>query len=651
MLEIVGSTESKELDAANKLCKLLVSAEPDILDHHAIRAYLLPSVQCYRQNPRDVDLVLMLWDQRMETKVSKTSSGALIRSLCLTIEVKGHSSKEVSFIGKRCHVKYHGDDHDVSLQSEKQKYSLLEFLKKDQKQKFKNKPRTPWIDNIIWLTNVPKSAIPSNCLVLGSDSSWLDLLDLIEALQPRISPKSNAYKGFLDLRTFEAVKATLVDKIKPSRIDRRKMEIITKNNLRQDQGYTEKIGNQLIILRGRGGTGKTVRLLRMAYKFYTEKQSRVLILTYNKALVSDITRLISLLKLKDSLASQSVSIRTIHSFLYEWLKVLDAMKEEPANNFLTHYPKLKGYALELLKAGAITREDIQERISQHSRTLAWDIIMIDESQDWPEDERDMLYDLYGAEKFVLADGVDQLVRGTKLINWRENLPRSMDSQVVTLRKSLRLKSELCNFVIKFAEKVEYANWDLEPVPESHGGKVIVYTGDPFNPDILASVLSASEKDGNKNVDNLICVPPAYAKKESGGQKSLAAHAITQWGYLVWDGVSATVRDEFPKSLDELRVVQYDSCRGLEGWAVINIGLDEFFEFKQATADIDDKAREDMFFNEEEANLDFAKRWLMIPMTRAVDTLVIHITNPKSYIGQALMNLHEVYPDEIDWISP
>jgi hypothetical protein len=45
---------------------------------------------------------------------------------------------------------------------------------------------------------------------------------------------------------------------------------------------------------------------------------------------------------------------------------------------------------------------------------------------------------------------------------------------------------------------------------------------------------------------------------------------------------------------------------------------------------------------------FAYLWSLIPLTRAIDTLVITLRNPNSKIGQLLKELHTQYPDFIDW---
>lgn len=61
----------------------------------------------------------------------------------------------------------------------------------------------------------------------------------------------------------------------------------------------------------------------------------------------------------------------------------------------------------------MTQEEVERSRSARSRSLTWDLLLIDESQDWPATERDLIYQLYGPKKVIIADGVDQFVRGVE----------------------------------------------------------------------------------------------------------------------------------------------------------------------------------------------------------------------------------------------
>ena len=184
------------------------------------------------------------------------------------------------------------------------------------------------------------------------------------------------------------------------------------------------------------------------------------------------------------------------------------------------------------------------------------------------------------------------------------------------------KSELCTFTKLVAEELEYDNWDLEPIPEAHGGKIILTSGKAMDEGLIQKCLERATADGNKNVDSLFCVPPSLASKEQS--ESSFVRSLRGWGYEVWDGTDKKEKQTFASNNDQIRVVQYDSCRGLEGWCVFAMSLDKFYEYKFESPMIDKSAREDMFFDPEQAALSFANRWLMIPLTRAIDTLVIHV---------------------------
>ena len=283
----------------------------------------------------------------------------------------------------------------------------------------------------------------------------------------------------------------------------------------------------------------------------------------------------------------------------DWLVALGLLKHENTD-YLENYEKYKNQALSYIKEGAITCDDTKKSIEKYSRKLSWDLVLIDESQDWPENERDFIYSVYGYKKLVIADGINQFVRGISRVNWTENIDTD-ERQFIKLKKSLRLKSSLCETVGHFGSLIGIDNWDLEPEMESHGGKFIVVVGDPFSPKFHSKIAATAKADGNHEVDLLLCVPPTWVSYTANGKVSKVAEKYREWGKKVWDGVDLDVRSTFPTSLDEYRVVQYESCRGLEGWVVVNFGFDEFYDYKLSNAEID-RSELNLFYKEEEAKI-------------------------------------------------
>ena len=631
MLEIHGTDDgSSEYTAAKEFAKIAVEGNPTIENDRNLLLHIFPSIQCHGQQPKDIDLLILFADYRQQNVEER------IHSFCVTVEVKGHRANDVRFDGTKCIVPYNNKDHDVTNQSEKQKFSVRNYIEKN------SKIKPPFVSNLIWLTGVPHTRTPrQDNNILGVDATWGDFCGkLLPGWNGKVST-------FHDRNSLIGVCDVFSRKLVASKLDRTRLEKITRTVLdRSKQQYAEKLGQQLLIYHGRGGTGKTVRLLQIAHQAYDEMGLRVILLTYNKALVADIRRLFALLGVKDGIASKSVAIKTIHSFMYQWLLQLEQISKGQ-DDFIKQYETHKNDALEYLRQGAISHDDIKKAKTTASRDLEWDLILIDEAQDWPANERDIIYKLYEYEKVIIADGVDQLVRGVAHIDWRENIDRSK-SQTVPLRKSLRLKSSLCQAVKYFAEKIEYNNWNVVPLHEAHGGKMVIVTGDVLSKKFHNKLQATAEKDGNRAIDMLFCVPPTWVSKTADGHRvSRVAEKYKEWGLDTWDAVDPNLRDEYPTSFDQYRIVQYESCRGLEGWVVVNFAFDEFFEYKKSSAEITDSQKSDMFFDHEEASLEYAKKWIMIPLTRAIDRLVLHVSNEDSYIGKVLMELHDQHPEIID----
>ena len=97
------------------------------------------------------------------------------------------------------------------------------------------------------------------------------------------------------------------------------------------------------------------------------------------------------------------------------------------------------------------------------------------------------------------------------------------------------------------------------------------------------------------------------------------------------------------------LLQYESCRGLEGWTVVCLELDEFMRYKFETfeeVDTGELALETF----EEKRERFVNLWTLIPLTRAIDTLIITIKNPASKIAKVLNEIYLKNPDNIEWIE-
>jgi hypothetical protein len=125
--------------------------------------------------------------------------------------------------------------------------------------------------------------------------------------------------------------------------------------------------------------------------------------------------------------------------------------------------------------------------------------------------------------------------------------------------------------------------------------------------------------------------------------SKRADELEAAGYEVWDATRPEVRDDVPASATAWRIVQYGSCRGLEGWATVAFGLDSFAANRLRHPNLAP--------NESESPETVVNRWLMIALTRAVHTLIITIIDPEAPVVRTLRSASARLPHGIvEWTT-
>ena len=146
-------------------------------------------------------------------------------------------------------------------------------------------------------------------------------------------------------------------------------------------------------------------------------------------------------------------------------------------------------------------------------------------------------------------------------------------------------------------------------------------------------------------DILILQPPTQVAIDSDGNRFFAkAKAYTNNKIPIFDGIDTRTRNTYPTK-DQCRIYQYDSCRGLEGWCVVCADFDDLISYKY---NIYNNGDYDMGFDPETSRKRYTYLWSLIPLTRAVDTLIITLRDPNSEIGVILKEIAEKYSDYVIW---
>jgi len=660
VISIVGCDDGPEADAARQLRSAIARAWPWAETHTSAHVYLIPNVQCHGESPRDIDLAVLAvlpedlatfqptGSLRLMNDAAVDTELVHVRSLCVVLEIKDHTPQDVRFAGTKVEVRYRGmgrdeEWHSASQQNERQKYSFRNYLAR-------NLPgaHVPHITNLIWLRNIPRDLLPrATHNMLPSTITWTGLLNAVAA-NSRVWAESLGVTLSATRPESASVLSQaaqlLARRLSPTQLDRRRMDRIAYANIHDE--WLQGLGKRQLILDGRGGTGKTMILLGLAWRLQ-ERGDRVLLLTYNRALVADLRRLLTLMGLSDEAGRPLIDVQTVHAFMYRLLLALGLL-ESDEETFFARYDELKTEALALLTAQVITRADVEKLARESPEAFAWDYVFIDEAQDWPSDERDILHQLYPPQRFVIADGRDQLVRREGNCDWTRGAER-VPSHRVSLERGLRMKANLARFANVLAAQLALSTWSIQENSEAGGGRIVVLEGDyAAARHAHESIVQQARRDGNAPVDLLMCVPPQLVVREEQRRRAAITDMLLEWQQPVWDGVSDDLRRSYPTSTDQLRIVQYDSCRGLEGWAVFNVAIDDFYEYKLASWCGPQSSASDMVDNRVLAER-FAARWIMIPCSRAIDTLVLHVRQPTSPFGAVLRDVAQRCRDFVDWV--
>jgi hypothetical protein len=670
MIQVITHNEREntaEAIGAKRIRNAILDAWPQAAADDRYRITLIPNALCPGQKRSEIDLILIV---ECPEDASFTPTGpfigpsgnpfdpseVIIRSLVACIEIKEHPASAVRFTGTAVQV-YYADTgwSNATLQSHEQKTALASFL---QRQGL----RAPLVRNALWLPNVYPHESTGFCEnVVLANLRWDVLLQAMLAERPpyfSTSLRTHVVDAFnlMGESSYPCdrpgdVEAVFLTEATPTELDRHRMERLGREasaRAVQEKNLDNIVGGKMLLIRGAGGTGKTVLLLQLARHLYETQDARVALLTYNRSLVADITRLLALLRLDRGVRDRTIAVQTVHSFLWEAAHVLTGVGDEDAvGDFEARYDAAKKELLDLIASGALTGDDIEAKKAAHEGLFFYDYVFIDEGQDFPDDERDLLLKFFGHMNLVISEGPGQLVRRTAPTDWRGGLAKSQVA-VHWCRDCLRMKANIARFATRFADALGVEGALSVPAPNDAvpGGRVIVVEGDYFSDTSLHDDLTRSlRRASNLPMDQLFCVPPTMVTHSDGGvvgeartSRSRIAEQLQAQGVPVWDAVDGRVRGTAPGDLEAFRVVTYESCRGLEGWNVVLCQLDDFY---------DDKVRLAASAGDGSA-AETAALWVIMAVMRAMDTLIITLKPDDSAIRTALKRIQPQCRDFLEW---
>jgi hypothetical protein len=647
LIEVIGQASTSEYHAACAIKAAILELWPEVESSPQNKDHVVLSAgaKIHGYQVSDLDIVICgvfhggrsfvptkpLTD-RKGTKHFKEPVN--VHNFVAVIEVKDHDRRGVQFVGNTVQVRYKGGWHDATDQNEKQLYALSSYLKD-------KKISSAWVYRTLFMRGLPSIDLAGT---LPRSISAEDFFTSLASIN-QIDNKSGAlsFRSGEDSNIRRIINLPILKKLVPTGLDRKRMDLILRDTP-EAKILIEMFGQKMIRLRGQGGTGKTIMLLQAAWRSFSEKGSRTIVLTYNHALAADIRRLLSLMGVPSNPYDGGIFVGTVMSFMYSWFNTLELLGEEDDSESFEGYSKHCKLANEMITKGAISAEDIKLVKESRPDTFDFDYVVVDESQDWPQAEADLLKSLYDPLKITIGDGVDQLVRGPRT-NWEKDISAD-EVYSINLDKTHRMKSNLTEFARRVATEAGLPNIP-QPSDRSGGGQLYLSYGSfESQNELLDELTNLAKSAGNAEIDFLICVPPSAVETLEGIRRSDLGAALRSRDLSIWDGVNPTTRKEFPSNKSEYRIVQYDSCRGLEGWVTVLDRLDEawLYHYNQRKNEGLTEQEKAAYCEIENLAASYAWQRVMIALCRPIDSLVITLSAKDNPCSEVIRKVSQTCED-------
>ena len=642
--DVSGDTREEE---AVEVLRSSLEREFSSLPEASGRIVLMTNVTFGGGSVGELDIVLLCdlhnVSFQLDDPESHSNKTVIVQRLCYVIEVKDHDHNGVELFDNGFNVKYDGVWHSVSAQNRKQRFEFKRYLSK-------YLGYSPYIYNFIWFREISGSELQSVILrardgIAYDDNALPKTFSFRKLIQKTLYVTPDSVNWNKDRTTGWMNCCSGVDMIKDivdhftqrrvivGKLTQERLNILAMKSAEQDVKDLED--DKFTIFEGRAGTGKTIKLLQRAIAL-KNRGKRCILLTFNHALISDINRTLFLAGIYSKVDAPTVQTSTLHAFFLELMVILGVRNNKKIENADVYFNQT-GYKKDLLELNeyvlqCLSLSDVQN-LKDSCDKIDWDYVLIDEAQDWLKEEKDILYKIYGPNRIVVADGVDQFLRSDYNVNWLDGVGQEINNKTGEI--CLRQKPSLVRFTNGFAKELGL-DWHVGINDQYSGGRVIVV--DNYSTDLHAEVLNDGAKAKAEPYDVLFLVPP----QDVINGKFVKYDLYQKNQVYLFDGTNSENREYYTLDNSMCRLYQYESCRGLEGWTVICYDFDLLIENKKNSFLAKLKEREMKQYLG--ASLEGTARamtylWALMPLTRPVDTLIITLRDPNSEVGQLLRRMH------------
>ena len=324
------------------------------------------------------------------------------------------------------------------------------------------------------------------------------------------------------------------------------------------------------------------------------------------------------------------------------------------------------------KEGEVTYEEyLKDAVNRSTGLAKWsNTILIDEAQDCLRMEKAILVTLRGAEHLIVASGgKDQLIRNREETNWSvingRQIPYFHPREG---RTTYRQKRNIVEFINTFVRYYGLAS-EMNSMAESNGlGRVIIDCRSicgTLPKDIVTELSLAGEAYGCSSYENIMVMLPERGYVSGTSISTLNVDEndnfeisisnvnrelqIDPCGLNVWKGFSDDKSKIKVPGHNQTRFIFYDSCRGMEAWNVLCMGIDSFFDFKRSSKDAEKYAasNSNLLSTPEQLKNKYGLLWCYMAFTRAIDTLYLKIQDINSDFSRELLRVAEQCGDIVE----
>lgn len=302
-------------------------------------------------------------------------------------------------------------------------------------------------------------------------------------------------------------------------------------------------------------------------------------------------------------------------------------------------------------------------------------LYIDEAQDCHSYERDIFFALFGSQNIVVASGgKEQLIRYTSVCDWNISKARKIESHIYAKRKkSFRMKPAIAALANHIANSFDI-DLNIEPLDSDDHGTILIDRSTNNNLEkkikIINYLLNVGSMQGCSSYESLLLLKNASEHNPENNSIGVNNNIIinefdvvrvnrvnnrSDWGLIneannnvndarFWNATGNVdkKKQSIPGSLS-IRAIYYESSRGLEAWSTMSFDLDGFFEAKRNEEEAENYLLEEIMDNDTRKDK-YAATWVLMALTRAIDTSYIEINNNDSVFAKCIEEFLIKYPD-------